>query len=152
MAELDGQSDWLAVIGKSLAYLCLSRAMEREPGKYDSVLKKVEFLVGLGLPRDAAAQAREARPPPSLSFTGRIERRRMPQKTQRRRKSRKPSAPDADVAAEFPTAEKIARLLAIIAVKGLDNEEAARRVARRWLRRQADRWNPRCQPQFRQRG
>jgi len=57
MAELNGQSDWLAVIGKSLAYLCLSRAMDIEPSKYDSVLKKVAFLEGLGLPRDDAAQA-----------------------------------------------------------------------------------------------
>ena len=57
MAELSGQSEWLAVIGKSLAYLCLSKAMESDPSKYDTVLKKVAFLEGLGLPRDAAAQA-----------------------------------------------------------------------------------------------
>jgi hypothetical protein len=57
MAGLNGQSDWLAVIGRSLAFLCLSKAMESEPGKYDTVLKKVAFLEGLGLPRDAAAQA-----------------------------------------------------------------------------------------------
>ena len=38
------------------------------------------------------------------------------------------SAPDASEAEELPAAEKIARVLAIIAVKGLDNEEAARRL------------------------
>ncbi|MGI8853689.1 MAG: hypothetical protein ACR2GC_10480 [Methyloceanibacter sp.] len=63
MAELNGQSDWLAVIGKSFAYLCLSRAMEYEPSKYDSVLKKVAFLEGLGLPRERRLQV--APSPPS---------------------------------------------------------------------------------------
>lgn len=57
MAELNGQSDWLAVIGKSLAYLCLSRAMEGQPDKYDTVLKKVKFLEGLGLSKGDAAEA-----------------------------------------------------------------------------------------------
>ena len=57
MAELNGQPEWLAVIGKSLAFLCLSKAMESEPGKYDTVLKKVKFLEGLGLPRGDAAEA-----------------------------------------------------------------------------------------------
>jgi hypothetical protein len=47
---------------------------------------------------------------------------------QRRRESKKPSTPDSHSAPEFSTAEKIARLIAIIAVKGLDNEEAARRL------------------------
>jgi hypothetical protein len=41
-------SSWLPVIGKSLAYLCLSKAMEREPDKYGEVLEKVKFLEGLG--------------------------------------------------------------------------------------------------------
>ena len=57
MAELSAQSDWLAVIVETLAYLCLSRAMESEPRKYDTVLKKVKFLEGLGLPRGDAAGA-----------------------------------------------------------------------------------------------
>jgi hypothetical protein len=48
---------WLPVIGKALAYLCLSHAMEREQGKYDDVLAKVKFLQGLGLSRDDAAEA-----------------------------------------------------------------------------------------------
>lgn len=49
---------WLAVIGKSLAYLCLSKAMEQEPEKYRrDLLAKVKFLQGLGLSRKDAAEA-----------------------------------------------------------------------------------------------
>jgi hypothetical protein len=57
MAALNGDVAWLAVIGKSLAFLCLSKAQESEPGKYDTVLKNVAFLEGLGLPRGDAAHA-----------------------------------------------------------------------------------------------
>jgi hypothetical protein len=57
VADEDAQSMWLPVIGKALAYLCLSQAMEREQGKYDDVLAKVKFLQGLGLSRDDAAEA-----------------------------------------------------------------------------------------------
>jgi hypothetical protein len=57
VAEADPQSTWLPVIGKALAYLCLSQAIEREPEKYDDVLAKVKFLEGLGLSRDKAAEA-----------------------------------------------------------------------------------------------
>lgn len=42
------------------------------------------------------------------------------------RKGKRPGAEATDES--VPAAEKIARLLAIIAVKGLDNEEAARRL------------------------
>jgi hypothetical protein len=50
-------TSWLPVIGKALAYLCLSRAVEREPEKYGDVLKKVKFLEGLGLSQNDAAEA-----------------------------------------------------------------------------------------------
>jgi DNA-directed RNA polymerase specialized sigma24 family protein len=50
-------SPWLAVIGKALAYLCLSRAIEREPNKYRELLDKVRFLEGLGLSAKDAAEA-----------------------------------------------------------------------------------------------
>jgi hypothetical protein len=53
----DSEAKWLSVVGRSLAYLCLSKAMESEPGKFDTVLKKVAFLEGLGLSRDDAALA-----------------------------------------------------------------------------------------------
>jgi len=49
---------WLPVIGKALAYLCLEKYSERNPEKADSVLKKVKFLEGLGMPaKDAAGAA-----------------------------------------------------------------------------------------------
>lgn len=53
----DAQATWLPVIGKALAYLCLEQAQGREPEKFDSVLKRVKFLEGLGLSRDHAAEA-----------------------------------------------------------------------------------------------
>jgi hypothetical protein len=59
MADIQ-QSDaaaWLAVIGKSLAYLSLSKAIERNPKEYDDVLAKVKFLRGLGLSEKDAADA-----------------------------------------------------------------------------------------------
>lgn len=48
---------WLPVIGKALAYICLQEAQRKEPEKFESVLQRVEFLEGLGLTRDHAAQA-----------------------------------------------------------------------------------------------
>jgi hypothetical protein len=55
--QSDEQARWLSVIGKALAYLCLQQAATKEPKKFDSVLKRVEFLEGLGLSRDHAAEA-----------------------------------------------------------------------------------------------
>ena len=55
-------SSWLSVIAKSLAHLCLSRVIEREPKKYEDVLAKVKFLQGLGLSQDDAAGAAESTP------------------------------------------------------------------------------------------
>jgi hypothetical protein len=49
---------WLAMIGKSLAYLCLSKAIEQEPEKYKrDLMAKVKFLRGLGLSQNDAAEA-----------------------------------------------------------------------------------------------
>ncbi len=48
---------WLPVIGKSLANLCLTKAVEKEPTKFDELLKRVKFLEGLGLSRSHAAEA-----------------------------------------------------------------------------------------------
>ncbi|MGB3490207.1 MAG: hypothetical protein WBA62_19110 [Xanthobacteraceae bacterium] len=50
-----GDELWLSVIGKSLSYLCLEQAKKNDPGKFDSVQKKVDFLLAMGLPKDAAA-------------------------------------------------------------------------------------------------
>jgi hypothetical protein len=48
---------WLPVIGNALAYLCLDRHERKYPDKMDSVLKKVKFLKGLGIPEKEAAGA-----------------------------------------------------------------------------------------------
>lgn len=50
-------TEWLAVIGKSLAYLCLKQAEQVEPTKMSGVVAKVTFLKGLGLSQNAAAEA-----------------------------------------------------------------------------------------------
>jgi hypothetical protein len=46
---------WLAVIGKALAYLCLQEAARKEPQKFDTVVRRVEFLENLGLSLDDSA-------------------------------------------------------------------------------------------------
>lgn len=52
------QDIWLPVIGNALAFLCLDRYSEKNPDKTDSVLKRVKFLEGLGVPaKDAAGAA-----------------------------------------------------------------------------------------------
>jgi hypothetical protein len=53
----DASAQWLPVIGKALSYLCLQEAQRREPEKFDTVLKQVKFLQGLGLSRKDAAEA-----------------------------------------------------------------------------------------------
>ena len=51
MADENATMDiWLPVIGNALAYLCLDRHERKYPDKTDSVLKKVKFLKGLGVP------------------------------------------------------------------------------------------------------
>lgn len=49
------ETDWLSVIGRTLSYLCLEHAKKEAPKKFDSVQKKVDFLLEMGLPKDAAA-------------------------------------------------------------------------------------------------
>jgi hypothetical protein len=55
--ENSAEDTWLPVIGKALAYLCLQEAQRKEPEKFDSVLRRVKFLQGLGLSRNDAANA-----------------------------------------------------------------------------------------------
>jgi len=61
MAEM-GETDWLAVIGRALSYLCLEQARKQEPDKFDTVQKKVKFLLGMGLPKSAAAYVAGSNP------------------------------------------------------------------------------------------
>ncbi len=63
MADTDNaQSTWLPVIGRALANLCLQEVLKREPAKYDSMLKRVKFLQGLGLNRNDAAEVAGSSP------------------------------------------------------------------------------------------
>ena len=55
MPEKETDLTWLAVIGRSLAYLSLTKAVETKPGDFTSVLDKVKFLTDLGLPEADAA-------------------------------------------------------------------------------------------------
>lgn len=47
---VDASATWFPVIGRALAYLCLQEAHRKDASKFDTVLKQVEFLEGLGLP------------------------------------------------------------------------------------------------------
>jgi hypothetical protein len=55
--EAKEYTTWLPVIGKSLAYLCLAKAVESDAEKYKSILARAEFLEGLGVPEKDAAFA-----------------------------------------------------------------------------------------------
>jgi hypothetical protein len=56
------QVEWLSVVGRCLAYLCLEQARKLEPNKFKTVGQKVDFLMGMGLPRGAAAYAAGSTP------------------------------------------------------------------------------------------
>ena len=51
------QEVWLPVIGNTLAFLGLDRFERKHPSNADTVLKKVRFLEGLGVPEKEAAFA-----------------------------------------------------------------------------------------------
>lgn len=53
----DMDNEWMAVIGKSLAFLCLAQAEKSHPQKMSGILAKVNFLKGLGLTQAQAAEA-----------------------------------------------------------------------------------------------
>ncbi|MGJ4967136.1 hypothetical protein ACQR1N_00930 [Bradyrhizobium sp. HKCCYLRH1073] len=48
-------TDWSAVIARCLAFLCLDKAKDEDPDKFNTVKKKVDFLMGMGLPQKDAA-------------------------------------------------------------------------------------------------
>lgn len=49
------ETNWLAVVGRALSYLCLEKAKESTPDKFKTVESKVKFLAKMGLPpKDAA--------------------------------------------------------------------------------------------------
>ena len=46
---------WLAVIGRSLARLCLDNAIKQDKDAFKDVMPRVDYLVALGLPASDAA-------------------------------------------------------------------------------------------------
>jgi hypothetical protein len=49
-------SEWLEVIGKSLAFLCVQEIARNDPKRVPDLIAKVKFLEGIGLStKDAAA-------------------------------------------------------------------------------------------------
>ena len=66
------QTDWLSVIGRTLSYLCLEHAKKEEPTKFNTVPKKVDFLVGMGLPKNIAAYVAGSSPGSLAVLEGRL--------------------------------------------------------------------------------
>jgi hypothetical protein len=62
MAKEPTEINWLSVIGRCLAFLCLEQAKRAEAQKYKDVQSKVNFLKALGLPKDDAAYAAGSTP------------------------------------------------------------------------------------------
>lgn len=52
----ENDSQWLEIIGKALAYLCVQQVSLNDPKRVPDVVAKVKFLEGIGLSTtDAAA-------------------------------------------------------------------------------------------------
>lgn len=54
MASVE-HTDWQAVIGKSLAFLCVQELGRADSARVGTVLQKVQFLESLGVPLNDAA-------------------------------------------------------------------------------------------------
>ncbi len=52
----ESESDWLEVVGKALAYLCVQQVALNDPARVPDVVAKVRFLEGIGLATADAAQ------------------------------------------------------------------------------------------------
>jgi hypothetical protein len=55
VAEDSNEALWLSVIGKALAYLCVQHVSQNDPERVGSLLDKVKFLEGIGVPKGDAA-------------------------------------------------------------------------------------------------
>ena len=55
MAAGDEHTDWQAVIGKALSFLCVQELGRSDLARVGTVLQKVQFLESLGVPRKDAA-------------------------------------------------------------------------------------------------
>ena len=74
--QFDVHAAWFPVIGKALAYLCLEQARNREPEKFESLLKRVKFLGALGLSREDAAEVAGSSAKSARAFDNRVKRRK----------------------------------------------------------------------------
>lgn len=52
----ESDSQWLQLIGKALAYLCLQEIAKNEPKRVPDIPAKVRFLESLGMPTNDAAE------------------------------------------------------------------------------------------------
>lgn len=55
MAKED-EAQWLEIIGKSLAYLCVQQVAQNDPKRVPDVVAKVKFLEGIGMSTADAAE------------------------------------------------------------------------------------------------
>ena len=52
----ESDSQWLEIIGKALAYLCVQQVAQNDPKRVPDVVAKVKFLEGIGLSTSDAAE------------------------------------------------------------------------------------------------
>jgi hypothetical protein len=49
------ETEWMAVVGKALAYFCLQDVIVKDASRVSTLLGKMNFLEGLGIPKNDAA-------------------------------------------------------------------------------------------------
>jgi hypothetical protein len=49
------ETEWLSVVAKALAYYCLQDAVVKDANRVSTLLGKINFLEGLGIPKNDAA-------------------------------------------------------------------------------------------------
>jgi hypothetical protein len=52
----EDEAQWLEIIGKSLAYLCVQQVAQNDPKRVPDVVAKVKFLEGIGMSTADAAE------------------------------------------------------------------------------------------------
>ena len=111
---------WLSVIGKSLAYLCLEKARERDTEKFADTLTKVDFLRASACQKRTPPKRPAPRSTPCVCCDGTT----VAKRSARRMAKVKKAAPAAEIPGTT-VQDKIAGCLALIAIKGMDTDAAA---------------------------